>query len=62
MDDIDLAMKLKDVIADRREMIRVTMMDGLLKSVEHYKNLQGELTALNLIESEISNHFKDHKL
>ena len=59
MDDIDLAGKIKKVIEDRRELIIGTFMDGLLKDMEHYKSLQGELVALNLIESEISQHFKD---
>jgi hypothetical protein len=59
MSDIDLAGKIKRVIEDRRELIIGTFMDGLLKDMEHYKSLQGELVALNLIESEISQHFKD---
>ena len=59
MNDIDLAGKIKRVIEDRRELIIGTLMDGLLKDIEHYKSLQGELVALNLIESEISQHFKD---
>ena len=59
MDDIDLAGKIKRVIEDLRALIRGTLMDGLLKDIEHYKSLQGELVALNLIESEISQHFKD---
>ena len=59
MNDIDLAGKVKRVIEDRRELIIGTFMDGLLKDMEHYKSLQGELVALNLIESEISQHFKD---
>ena len=59
MNDIDLAGKINTVIEDRRELIIGTFMDGLLKDMEHYKSLQGELVALNLIESEISQHFKD---
>ena len=59
MNDIDLAGKIKRVIEDRRELIIGTLMAGLLKDMEHYKSLQGELVALNLIESEISQHFKD---
>jgi hypothetical protein len=59
VDDIDLAHKIKRVIEDRRGMIKDTMMDGLLTSIEHYKSLQGELTALNLVESEISEYFKE---
>jgi hypothetical protein len=34
----------------------------LLKDIEHYKSLQGELTALNLVESEISQYFKENKI
>tara|TARA_R100001086_G_scaffold182004_1_gene101339 strand:- start:671 stop:853 length:183 start_codon:yes stop_codon:yes gene_type:complete len=59
VDDIDLAQKIRRVIEDRRGMIRDTMMDGLLTSIDHYKSLQGELTALNLVESEISQYFKE---
>tara|TARA_R100000908_G_scaffold2302_1_gene1429 strand:- start:59 stop:241 length:183 start_codon:yes stop_codon:yes gene_type:complete len=59
VDDIDLAHKIKRVIEDRRGMIKDTMMDGLLTSIEHYKSLQGELTALNLVEFEISEYFKE---
>ena len=62
MDDIDLADKLKRVIEERRSLIVTTMMDGLLKDIEHYKSLQGELTALNLVESEISQYFKENKI
>ena len=62
MDDIDLADKLKRVIEARRSLIVTTMMDGLLKDIEHYKSLQGELTALNLVESEISQYFKENKI
>lgn len=62
MDDIDLADKLKRAIEDRRSLIMTTMMDGLLKDIEHYKSLQGELTALNLVESEISQYFKENKI
>lgn len=62
MDDIDLADKLKRVIEERRSLIMTTMMDGLLKDIEHYKSLQGELTALNLVESEISQYFKENKI
>ena len=47
---------------ERRSLIMTTMMDGLLKDIEHYKSLQGELTALNLVESEISQYFKENKI
>ena len=62
MDDIDLADKIKRVIEDRRGLIHTTLMDGLLIDIEHYKSLQGELTALNLIEQEVSQYFKDNKV
>ena len=62
MDDIDLADKIKRVIEDRRGLIETTLMDGLLTDIEHYKSLQGELTALNLIEQEVSQYFKDNKV
>ena len=59
MDDIDLGSRLKRVLQERRQLISDVLMDGMLKDIEHYKSLQGELVALNLIESEISQHFKD---
>tara|TARA_R110002020_G_scaffold20390_1_gene69869 strand:- start:2308 stop:2496 length:189 start_codon:yes stop_codon:yes gene_type:complete len=60
VDDIDLSDKIKRIIQDRREMIQTTLMEGLLKDIEHYKSLQGELTALHLIESEIKEYFKEN--
>jgi len=62
MDDIDLADKIRRVIEERQELIQTTMMDGLLRDIEHYRLLQGELTALNLIQQEISEYFKDNKV
>jgi|TARA_E500000318_G_scaffold23134_3_gene23493 hypothetical protein len=62
MDDIDLAQTIKRVIEDRRGLIQATLMDGLLQDIEHYKQLQGELTALNLIEVEVSAYFKENKV
>ena len=62
MDDITLAEKIKRVIEDRQRLIQTTMMDGMLKDIEHYRSLQGELTALNLIQQEVSQYFKDNKV
>ena len=62
MDDITLAEKIKRVIEDRQSLIQTTMMDGMLKDIEHYRSLQGELTALNLIQQEVSHYFKDNKV
>jgi hypothetical protein len=61
MDDIDLADRLKRFVATERKSISDTMMDGLLKDVEHYRNLQGQIHTLNLVELEIANYFKDNK-
>lgn len=61
MDDIDLADRLKRFVATERKNISDTMMDGLLKDVEHYRNLQGQIHTLNLVELEIANYFKDNK-
>ena len=42
MDAIELANQLKRLINEQRSAIQETMMDGLLKDIEHYKNLQGQ--------------------
>ena len=59
MDAIELANQLKRLINEQRSAIQETMMDGLLKDIEHYKNLQGQLHSLNLVEAEIANFFKE---
>ncbi len=59
MDDIDLGSRLKRIVAERRELIRQVMMDGMLKDIEHYKSLQGELTVLNLVEDTIRQFYKE---
>ena len=61
MDDVDLAERLRRLIAEQKKQISDTMMDGLLKDVEHYRNLQGQIHTLNLVELEIANYFKDNK-
>ncbi len=61
MDDIDLADRIKRLVATEKKNISDTRMDGLLKDVEHYRNLQGQIHALNLVELEIANYFKDNK-
>ncbi len=59
MNDIDLGSRLKRVMAERRELIREVMMDGMLKDIEHYKSLQGELTVINLVEDTIKEFYKE---
>jgi hypothetical protein len=61
MSEVDLADSLKRVIEERREMIANTMMDGLLKDIEHYKSLQGSLNALLLVDMAIKDYFKENK-
>jgi len=34
-------------------------MDGMLKDIEHYKSLQGELTVINLVEETIKEFYKE---
>jgi|TARA_R110001583_G_scaffold21302_3_gene80811 hypothetical protein len=59
MDDIDLYSKLKRLIDNRRDQISETLMSGALESIEHYKFVQGELSALSYIEQEIREQNKD---
>ena len=47
MDDLDLHDKLRRLIRERREQISETLMSGALESIEHYKFVQGELSALS---------------
>jgi hypothetical protein len=56
-DDVDLASAVKRMIEDRRSLIVETMCEGMLKDMEHYKSLQGELTALNLVEQSIKDFY-----
>ena len=59
MDDIDLGNRLKRVLQDRRDLIQEVLMDGLLKDIEHYKTLQGELTVIALVEEAIRDFYKE---
>ena len=59
MDDIDVGARLKRILSERRELIREVLMDGMLKDIEHYKSLQGELVIINLVEDTIREYYKD---
>ena len=59
MDDIDLGSRLKRVMGERRKLIQEVLMDGMLKDIEHYKSLQGELTVINLVEETIREFYKE---
>jgi hypothetical protein len=57
-DEIEVIDALKKIISTRRSQISETMMSGGLKDMEHYKYLQGELSALYYMETELQNMFK----
>ena len=59
MDEIEVIDKIKRTISAREEQIQETLMSGGLKDIEHYKYLQGELSALYYIANEISDIGKD---
>ena len=58
MDEIDLLDRVKKLIENREKQIQETLMSGGLKDIEHYKYLQGELSALYYIANEISDIYK----
>ena len=59
MDDIEVIDKIKRTLSAREEQIQETLMSGGLKDIEHYKYLQGELSALYYIANAISDMGKD---
>ena len=50
---------VKRLIREREKQISETLMSGALESIEHYKFLQGELSALYYLESEIKEYNKE---
>ena len=58
MDEINFFDKLKKITENRKEQIQETLMSGGLKDIEHYKYLQGELSALYYMKAELQNLFK----
>ena len=61
MEDYGLGGKLRRVINSRKELIVETLTTNALKDMNHYASLQGELMALNLIEAEIQQFYKESK-
>lgn len=59
-DDIEIVDAFKKIIASREAQIAETLMSGGLKDMEHYKYLQGELSALYYIKTELQNLFKQN--
>ena len=60
MDEVTVMDFVKKKIKDRENQIQETLMSGSLKDIEHYKYLQGELSALYYITNELQEHFKDN--
>ncbi|HAI37023.1 MAG TPA: hypothetical protein DCM40_02225 [Maribacter sp.] len=58
MNDIDFLDKLKKLLEDRERQVQETLMSGGLKDMEHYKYLQGELSALYYITNGIGDMLK----
>ena len=59
MDELDLQSKLQRIIRERRALIEETLMNGLLKDMEQYNYLQGELRALDLVRETIQDYLKE---
>jgi hypothetical protein len=58
MDELTYFEIVKKLIRERENQISETLMSGALKCMEHYKFLQGELSALYYIEDEIKERNK----
>ena len=53
MDEIFIAEDVFRMIRDRRQSIVDTMQYGNVKSIEQYRELMGNLDALNFVEQEL---------
>ena len=58
MDELAVLDFVKKRLSDRKNQIEETLMSGSLKDMEHYKYLQGELSALYYVENEIKEFYK----
>jgi|TARA_R110000822_G_scaffold70333_3_gene170225 hypothetical protein len=59
MEEIELLDKVKKVISNRESQIQETLMSGGLIDMEHYKYLQGELSSLYYVLTELKEFYKD---
>ena len=59
MDEIEVIALIKKTISERDQQIQESLMSGGLKDIEHYKYLQGELSALYYIANAISDMGKN---
>ena len=58
MDDLDLQSRIDRTIRERRALIQEMLMSGLLKDMEQYKFVQGELRALDFVEETMKDYLK----
>ncbi|MAO21155.1 MAG: hypothetical protein CMJ25_10430 [Phycisphaerae bacterium] len=61
MSDINLVDYLKKEMSAKRNSISSVLNDGLLKDMEHYKHLQGQIEMLNFVELSIQEYYKENK-
>tara|TARA_R100000655_G_scaffold38892_1_gene73914 strand:+ start:347 stop:535 length:189 start_codon:yes stop_codon:yes gene_type:complete len=61
MDDLDLNTYLRRKMSQEKDSIQEVLMDGVLKDMEHYKNLQGRLEMLKIVEMHITEFHKENK-
>ena len=54
MDTLPVAVFVQRTIADRRQHILDVLENDGIKSMEQYANLMGELTALHLVQQELT--------
>ena len=54
MDTLPVAIFVQRTIADRRQHILDVLENDGIKSMEQYANLMGELTALHLVQQELT--------
>ena len=59
-DDLTYYDVVKKLIKDRENQISDTLLSGALESIEHYKFLQGELSALYYIDAELRERNKSN--
>jgi len=61
MDDLDLNTYLRRKMSEEKDSIQEVLVDGMLKDMEHYKNLQGRLEMLKIVERHIREFHKENK-
>ena len=62
MDEIAIAEAVFRIIRDRRQGCQDFMINGNVKSMEHYRELMGNLECLNHVEQELKGLLKKQEL